>query len=43
MTYVRDNKIPMAPGIILGGKEKPDFDVPRISSWQDLLFMLGIE
>ena len=39
-TYVRDNNFPKVPGMILGDKEKPDFEVPRISSWQDLISML---
>lgn len=40
MTYVRDNKVPLAKGLLLGDIEKPDFDVPRISSWDDLFTLL---
>ena len=40
MTYIQDNKIPMARGILLSGVERPDFEVPRISSWQDLYSLL---
>ncbi|MFC1867783.1 HAD family hydrolase [Thermodesulfobacteriota bacterium] len=39
-TYVRDNKFPMVPGILRGDLEKPDFEVPTISSWQDLFTLL---
>ncbi len=40
MTYVKDNNIPMARGLLLSDTEKPDFEVPRISSWQDLFSLL---
>jgi putative hydrolase of the HAD superfamily len=42
-TYVRDHNIPLAPGIIFSGAEEPDKKVPRISTWKDLLTLLGKE
>jgi putative hydrolase of the HAD superfamily len=41
MTYVRDNGLPSIPGYSV--EEDPDFDtqVPRISSWHDLLSLLN--
>ena len=39
-TYVRDRGIPAAPGISSTSEEIPDPDVPRISSWEDLLALL---
>lgn len=41
MTYVRDYKVSLLRGgILLGNAERPDFDTPRISSWEDLLNLL---
>lgn len=40
MTYVRDNKVPLAPGLLLGDIARPDFEVPRISGWDDLFALL---
>ena len=42
-TYVRDHNIPLAPGIILSGAERPDSKVPRVSTWKDLLGLLAQE
>lgn len=39
-TIVRDNKIPMVPGIIRSALDRPDFKVPMISSWKDLFSIL---
>jgi putative hydrolase of the HAD superfamily len=39
-TIVRDNGIPMVPGILRSAVDKPDFEVPTISSWQDLFILL---
>jgi FMN phosphatase YigB (HAD superfamily) len=39
-TYVRDHKIPLVPGMIHSGLERPDFEVPQISSWEDLFLFL---
>jgi len=36
-TYVRDWKIPFAPGVAPGQSVGVDGGVPRISSWQELL------
>jgi putative hydrolase of the HAD superfamily len=41
-TYVRDRRIPPAPGMESGPiPQGPDGDVPRISSWDELLTLLG--
>lgn len=40
MTYVRDNKVPLAPGLLLGEIMRPEFEVPRISGWDELLPLL---
>lgn len=39
-TYVRDHKVPLIPGTIHSKKERPDFEVPSISNWQDLFSLL---
>ena len=36
-TYVRDRKIPFAPGVASEQAASIDRDVPRVSSWQELL------
>jgi putative hydrolase of the HAD superfamily len=41
MTYVRENHAPPFPGSVTPDVEVPDFDVPRISSWDDLVRMLS--
>jgi FMN phosphatase YigB (HAD superfamily) len=40
-TYVRDQNLPFAPGIVSGEAEEPDVRVPRISTWKDLLSLLN--
>ncbi len=40
MTYVRDKNIPLSPGNSANGTEMSDSDVPRISSWKELLTLL---
>jgi putative hydrolase of the HAD superfamily len=39
-TYVRDNNITPAPGVVGKGQGDPDPTIPRISHWQDLLALL---
>jgi len=36
MTYVRDNGIPVVPGLMPDPAELPGKDIPRISNWDDL-------
>ena len=40
-TYVRDHQIPYAAGALSSEQPDPEPDVPRISSWEDLLALLG--
>ena len=40
-TYVRDNNIAPAPGMLGPTDEDPGSEVPRISNWQDLLTLLN--
>jgi FMN phosphatase YigB (HAD superfamily) len=42
-TYVRDNNITPAPGVVGKGETDPDPRVPRISNWEDLLALLEIQ
>jgi putative hydrolase of the HAD superfamily len=42
-TYVRDNNITPAPGVVGKGQTDPDPTVPRISNWEDLLALLRIQ
>ena len=39
-TYVRDNNILPAPGMLGPAEEEPDPGVPRISNWEELLALL---
>jgi len=39
-TYVRDQNIPFIPGIVFRGAEKVDCEVPKISTWKDLISLL---
>jgi len=39
-TCVQDQKIPVARGLFSKGDDTPDFQVPRISNWEDLLSLL---
>jgi len=41
-TYVRDNNILPAPGVVSPEEDNPDPAVPRISNWQELLSLLEI-
>jgi putative hydrolase of the HAD superfamily len=41
-TFVRDQKIPFAGGILSPGPGKPDGTVPKISTWQELLSLLEL-
>ena len=40
-TYVRDQNIPPAPGVLSRSSQKADPNVPRISTWKELLTLLG--
>ena len=40
-TYVRDNHIEFAPGMLGPTDDDPGPEVPRISDWQDLLTLLN--
>jgi putative hydrolase of the HAD superfamily len=40
-TYVRDNEIPIPPALASSETEKPEGGVTRISSWKELLPLLG--
>lgn len=40
MTYVRDENIPSAKSVLSGNMERPDFEVPRISTWEELPSLL---
>lgn len=42
-TYVRDNNISPAPGVVELGEEDPNPAVPRISNWEDLLSLLNLQ
>ena len=42
-TYVRDNNITPAPGVVVTGEKDPDLEVPRISDWEDLLSILDLK
>jgi len=42
-TYVRDQNIPFVPGIAFSGAEEVGCEVPKISTWKDLLSLLGRE
>jgi len=42
-TCVRDQKIPVARGLFSREEDKPDFQVPRISKWEELISLLGLE
>jgi putative hydrolase of the HAD superfamily len=41
-TYVRDNNITPAPGVVGKGERDPDPTVPRISNWEDLLSLFNL-
>lgn len=43
MTYVQDNNIPLARGLLSRSVDKPDFKIPRISAWKDLFDLLDKE
>jgi putative hydrolase of the HAD superfamily len=40
MTYVKDKNIPFVQSALSGRAEKPDSEVPRISTWEELLVLL---
>jgi len=42
-TYVRDNNITPAPGVVGKGQPEPAPIVPRISHWEELLALLNME
>ncbi len=42
-TYVRDRRIPLAPGVATEQLEGPLCMAPRISSWDDLLLLLDVK
>jgi putative hydrolase of the HAD superfamily len=39
-TCVQDQRIPVARGLFSNGEDTPDFQVPRISKWEDLFSLL---
>jgi len=39
-TYVRDQNIPFVPGILFRDDERLDCEVPKISTWNELLSLL---
>ena len=39
-TCVQDQNIPVARGLFSKGDDRPDFQVPRISNWEDLFCLL---
>jgi putative hydrolase of the HAD superfamily len=41
-TYVRDNNITPAPGVVSKGEKDPNPKVPRISDWEDLLSLFNL-
>jgi putative hydrolase of the HAD superfamily len=40
-TCVQDQKIPVARGLFSKGDDRPDFQTPRISAWDELLSLLN--
>ena len=42
-TYVRDNNITPAPGVVGKGQPEPAPIVPRIAQWEDLLALLNMQ
>jgi len=40
ITYVRDHHIPTVKSILSGRVDMPEYEVPRISTWEDLLSLL---
>jgi putative hydrolase of the HAD superfamily len=42
-TYVRDNNITPAPGVVGKGQTVSDPTVPRISNWEDLLSLFNLQ
>jgi putative hydrolase of the HAD superfamily len=40
-TWVHDQNIPATSAVLSRGRDTPDSDVPRISTWKDLLSLLG--
>ena len=42
-TYVRDRRLPLAPGVAAQQLDSPQCAAPRISSWEDLLRLLKVE
>ena len=42
MTYVIDHNMPSAKSVLSGCMEKPNFEVPRISRWEELLSLLDV-
>ena len=42
-TCVRDQKIPVARGLFSKGDDRPDFQVPKISNWDELISLLDLD
>jgi putative hydrolase of the HAD superfamily len=40
-TYIRDRNIPHGSGVLSRGNQTPEGDIPKISTWPDLLSMLS--
>ena len=42
-TYVRDQEIPFTAGVLYSEQQNPEPGVPRISNWDDLFALLGLD
>ncbi len=41
-TYIRDQKMPLVPGLVAYEPQDLDPDIPRVSNWAEFLVLLGI-
>jgi len=42
-TYIRDQKMPLVPGFVDHDSQELDPSIPRVSSWDEFLVLLGVE